>query len=150
MAENHENKTQFASAIGAMFEGVDKLVTTKTVVGDPVRVDDAIILPLMDVTCGMAAGAFDENAKKKGCGGMSAKMSPSAILVIQNGCTRLVNIKNQNTVNKVLDMVPDIVNKFTGGKINVGEQFSADAVKTAEEMAAADAVVEPVETTISK
>ena len=141
MAENNENKTQFASAIGAMFEGVDKLVTTKTVVGDAVRVDDAIILPLMDVTCGMAAGAFDENAKKKGCGGMSAKMSPSAILVIQNGSTRLVNIKNQNTVNKVLDMVPDIVNKFTAGKVNVGEKFSPDAMKVAEEMAADPDVV---------
>ncbi len=145
MAENNENKTQFASAIGAMFEGVDKLVTTKTVVGDAVRVDDAIILPLMDVTCGMAAGAFDENARKKGCGGMSAKMSPSAILVIQNGSTRLVNIKNQNTVNKVLDMVPDIVNRFTSGKVNVGEQFSPDAVKVAEEMAASDQNIPPAQ-----
>ena len=99
------------------------------------RVDDAIILPLMDVTFGMAAGAFDENSKKRAGGGMSAKMSPSAILVIQNGCTRLVNIKNQNTVNKVLDMVPDIVNKFTSGKVSVGEEFSQDAVKTAEKMA---------------
>ena len=108
-----DSTNHFTSAIEAMFQGVDQLVTTKTVVGDAVRVDDAIILPLMDVTCGMAAGAFDENAKKRAGGGMSAKMSPSAILVIQNGCTRLVNIKNQNTVNKVLDMVPDIVNKFT-------------------------------------
>lgn len=130
-----ENKNQAASAIEALFQGIDQLITTKTVVGDAVRVDDAIILPLMDVTCGMAAGSFDENAKKRGGGGMSAKMSPSAILVIQNGSTRLVNIKNQNTVNKMLDMVPDIVNKFTGGKVNVGEEFSPDAVKTAQEMA---------------
>lgn len=135
-----ENKTgnQFSSAIEAIFQGMDHLVATKTVVGDAVRVDDAIILPLMDVSCGMAAGTFAENAKNKGAGGMSAKMTPSAILVIQNGSTRLVNIKNQNTVNKMLDMVPDLVNRFTGGKVNVGEAFSPDAVKVAEEMAAAD------------
>lgn len=135
-----ENKTgnQFSSAIEAIFQGMDHLVATKTVVGDAVRVDDAIILPLMDVSCGMAAGTFAENAKNKGVGGMSAKMTPSAILVIQNGSTRLVNIKNQNTVNKMLDMVPDLVNRFTGGKVNVGEAFSPDAVKVAEEMAAAD------------
>ena len=117
---------------------MDHLVATKTVVGDAVRVDDAIILPLMDVTCGMAAGTFAENAKNKGAGGMSAKMSPSAILVIQNGSTRLVNIKNQNTVNKMLDMVPDLVNRFTGGKVNIGEEFSSDAVKVAHEMAEAE------------
>lgn len=135
-----ENKTgnQFSSAIEAIFQGMDHLVATKTVVGDAVRVDDAIILPLMDVSCGMAAGTFAENAKNKGAGGMSAKMTPSAILVIQNGSTRLVNIKNQNTVNKMLDMVPDLVNRFTGGKVNVGEAFSPNAVKVAEEMAAAD------------
>ncbi|MCI8889142.1 MAG: sporulation protein [Hungatella sp.] len=118
-----------------MFQGMDHLVATKTVVGDAVKVDDAIILPLMDVTCGMAAGSFADNAKNKGAGGMSAKLSPSAILVIQNGSTRLVNIKNQNTVNKMLDMVPDLVNRFTGGRVNVGQEFSADAVKVAEDMA---------------
>lgn len=132
MADNNH----FASTVEALFKGMDHFVTTKTVVGDAVKIDDAIILPLVDVTCGMAAGSFAENAKNKGGGGMSAKMSPSAILVIQNGSTRLVNIKNQNTVNKMLDMVPDIVNKFTSGKVNVGETFSASAVKTAEEMAA--------------
>ena len=36
---------------------------------------------------------------------MSAKMSPSAVLVIQNGVTKLVNIKQQDAVTKVLDMV---------------------------------------------
>lgn len=66
---------------------------------------------------------------------MSAKLSPSAILVIQNGSTRLVNIKNQNTVNKMLDMVPDLVNRFTGGKVSVGEEISQDAIRTANEMA---------------
>ena len=131
-----ENKNQFVSTIEALFQGIDQFVTTKTVVGDAVKVDDAIILPLVDVTCGMAAGAFQENAKKRGSGGMGAKISPSAILVIQNGSTRLVNIKDQNTVNKMLDMVPDIVNRFTKGKVNIGEEFSEDAIKTAEDMAA--------------
>ena len=136
MAENKTgDNNQFSSAVEALFQGMDHLVATKTVVGDAVRVDDAIILPLMDVTCGMAAGTFAENARRKGTGGMSAKLSPSAILVIQNGSTRLVNIKNQNTVNKMLDMVPDLVNRFTGGKVQVGEEFSQDAMKTARDMA---------------
>ena len=39
-------------------------------------------------------------------------MSPSAVLVIQNGATKLVNIKNQDTVTKILDMVPDVVDRF--------------------------------------
>ena len=43
-------------------------------------------------------------------------MTPSAVLVIKNGSTKLVNIKNQDTVTKVIDMIPDILDKFTNKK----------------------------------
>lgn len=132
MADNH-----FVTTVESLFKGMDQFVTTKTVVGEAVKVDDAIILPLVDVTCGMAAGSFAENAKHNGGGGMSAKMSPSAILVIQNGVTKLVNIKQQDAVTKVLDLVPDLVNKFT--KKNA---ISPEAMKTAQDMAAAQAEAE--------
>ena len=33
-------------------------------------------------------------------------MTPCAVLVIQNGTTKLVNVKNQDGLTKVLDMVP--------------------------------------------
>ena len=38
------------------------------------------------------------------------------VLLIKNGQTRLVNIKNQDTMTKILDMVPDFVDRFTSGK----------------------------------
>lgn len=129
MAENY-----FTSTVEALFKGMDAFVTTKTVVGDAVKVDDTIIVPLVDVSCGMAAGSFAENAKHNGAGGMSAKMSPSAILIIQDGVTKLVNIKQQDAVTKILDMVPDFVNKFAGGS----KEVSPEALKVAQEMAAAE------------
>ncbi len=135
-----ENQNHFAATVESLFKGMDQFVTTKTVVGDAVKVDDAIILPLVDVTCGMAAGSFAENAKQKGGGGLSAKMSPSAVLVIQNGVTKLVNIKQQDAVTKVLDMVPDLVNKFTSGKKK--EEVSPEAIRTAQELMAQDAPVQ--------
>ncbi len=129
MADNH-----FQTTVEALFKGMDHFVATKTVVGEAVKIDDAIILPLVDVTCGMAAGSFSENAKQNGGGGMSAKMSPSAVLVIQNGVTKLVNVKNQDAVTKVLDMIPDFVNKFTGGKGDK-KDVSDDAIQAAEHIA---------------
>ena len=46
---------------------------------------------------------------------MTGKLTPSAVLVIQNGSTKLVNIKNQDGLTKVLDMVPDFVDRFSSG-----------------------------------
>ena len=43
-------------------------------------------------------------------------MTPSAVIVIQDGKTRLVNIKNQDTITKILDMVPDVIDRFTADK----------------------------------
>ena len=48
-------------------------------------------------------------------------MTPSAVLVIKNDSTKLVNIKNQDGVTKVLDMIPDIVDKFTKPKEDMPE-----------------------------
>lgn len=102
----------FQTTVNSLFKGMDSFMTTKTVVGEAIHVGDTILLPLVDVAFGVAANAKAENAKNNGGGGMGGKMSPSAVLVIQNGTTKLVNVKNQDSLTKILDMVPDFVNKF--------------------------------------
>ena len=62
-------------------------------------------------------------------------MTPSAVLVIQNGSTKLVNIKNQDTITKILDMVPDVVDRFTGGKESkMTEEEVSDILNTADDI----------------
>jgi uncharacterized spore protein YtfJ len=111
MADNNFNAT-----VESLFKGMDSFITTKTVVGDAVRVDDStIVLPLVEVSFGVAAGAFAGENKNNAGGGMGGKITPSSVLVIQNGSSKLVNIKEQDSVTKILDMVPDLINKFTKG-----------------------------------
>lgn len=97
----------------SLFKGMDTVLSTKTVVGEPTQIGDTIILPLVDVSFGVGAGASLGDKKNNGGGGLGGKMSPNAVLVIKDGTTKLVNIKNQDTITKVLDMVPDLVEKFT-------------------------------------
>lgn len=114
-----ENKNQLSETVESLFQGLDNFMSTKTVVGEAVKFDDGtIILPLVDVSFGVGAGAFINGEKKKNnaAGGLGGNMSPSAVLVIQNGTTKLVNIKNQDGLTKILDMVPDFVNKFLSSK----------------------------------
>lgn len=111
MADNSFNNT-----VESLFKGMDAFITTKTVVGDAVKFDDGtIILPLVDVSFGVGAGAFSNESEKKnnGGGGMGGKIQPSAVLVIKDGVTKLVNVKNQDGMTKILDMVPDFIDRFT-------------------------------------
>ena len=96
-----EKDNTFQNTVEALFRGMDSFITTKTVVGEAIHIDDTILLPLVDVSFGVGAGAFAENAKNNAGGGMGGKISPSAVLVISKNGTRLVNIKNQDAVTKI-------------------------------------------------
>lgn len=129
MAENNNFKT----TVEALFRGMDSIVTSKTVVGEAIHIGDTIILPLVDVSFGIGAGSFSGDKKDKGMGGIGGKVTPSAVLVIRNGNTKLVNIRNQDTITKILDMVPDLVDKFTERKDEkITEEDIADILDSSE------------------
>ena len=109
MAENNN----FSANVESLFKGMDSFLTTKTVVGDAVQVQDGtIILPLVDVSFGVGAGAFADGGKNNAAGAMGGKMNPSSVLIIKDGSVRMVNVRNQDVVTKVLDMVPDLIDRF--------------------------------------
>lgn len=122
------NENNFNDTVNSLFKGMDSFISAKTVVGEAIHIGDTIVLPLVDVTFGMGAGAFSGQNKNNGGGGMTGKVTPSAVLVIQDGTTKLVNIKNQDGLTKVLDMVPDFVNRFSSKNAAV-----ADGDQTTEE-----------------
>ncbi len=116
MADNN-----FTGVVDALLKGMESVLSTKTVVGEATKIGDTIILPLVDVSFAVGAGASVNEKKNGGAGGIGGKMTPSAVLVIKNDSTKLVNIKNQDTVTKVLDMIPDLVDKFTKPKEDMPE-----------------------------
>jgi len=107
-------------AMKEMFSKLDEYVSTKTVVGEPVHIGDVILIPLVDVSLGMGSAMLANTEEKDGSiggrdgggGAFGAKMTPSAVVVVSGGTVQLVNIKNQESVNKLLDMVPGILSKF--------------------------------------
>jgi len=113
--------SNFGMTVDSLLKGMENFVSTKTVVGEPIQFDDTIILPLVDVSFGVGAGASEskkENSIAGGGGGgaLGAKISPTAVLVIKDGNARLVNIKNQDSLTKIIDLVPDIMDRFSANK----------------------------------
>ncbi len=105
-------KNSFNETVNSLFKGMDSFISSKTVVGDAIYLNDTIILPLVDVSFGVGAGAFASDKSNNGGGGMGGKITPNSVLVIQGEHIRLVNIKNQNTTSKILDMLPEIMEKL--------------------------------------
>lgn len=117
----------FNETIGSLFKGMDSLVSAKTVVGNAVNVNGTILIPLVDVSFGVGAGVSDNEkngtgTKNGAAGGLGGKVTPNAILVIKDDQIKLVNVKNQDAFSKIIDMVPDVINKFTGKNADITEE----------------------------
>lgn len=94
-----------------LLKAMEHFITTKSVVGEPVKVGDTIILPMADVSFGMGIGTFSKG--DNGTGGVGGKITPSAVLIIKDGSSKLMSVKDNDSISRIIDMVPDIVNKFT-------------------------------------
>lgn len=113
--------------VNNLMKGLDTVLATKTVVGEATKFGETIIIPLVDVSFGIGAGssggAADKASSGGSGGGLTGKMSPSAVLVISNGSTRLVNVKNTDNLSRALDLIPEILNRIKSNKGATDEEI---------------------------
>lgn len=129
-------KNGFNQVLESLMEGAQGVLTSRTVVGEPIRIDDTIIIPLSDVSIGVGAGSNGADRKDNGMGGFSAKMTPTAVLVIKNNITKVVNIQDQTSLTHIMDMIPEVIDKIRArGTDMISDEEAAKAAfpeKTAE------------------
>ncbi len=102
----------FNESLEVLFDKMEDFVSTKTVVGDSIVLGDVTLVPIIEVSVGLGAGGGDNDKKGGGGGGFGAKITPSAVIAITNGNIKLINIKNQDAISKLIDMAPGVVSKL--------------------------------------
>jgi len=120
--------SNFSDTMETLLKNVDSVLSTKTVVGDAKQIGDTIIIPLVDVSFGIGAGGSSADKKNGAGGGLTGKMSPSAVLVIKDGHTKLVSVKNQDTISKIIDAVPEVIDKITSKKADMPSDDEAQSI----------------------
>jgi len=132
--DNHPIESLMKSAM----ESIQQMVDVNTVVGDAVETPDgSVIIPVSRVACGFAAGgsefaAPDENKGKGnsnsnnnqavpqeskfpfgGGSGAGVSVQPVGFLVVGNGQVRMLPVDGNVLVDRVIDAVPDLLDKVT-------------------------------------
>lgn len=136
MADNEVNKTtekksQIKSTLDTLLNGMDGFISSKSVIGEPITVGDTTLIPLLDVSFAVGAGAGNDNGKNTGCGGIGGKMTPNSVLLIQGGHARLISVKKQDGFTKIMDLIPDLVSRFTEREDGTPDITDDDALDTA-------------------
>lgn len=107
--EDQVIKSKIDETITTIFKGVDGIVDTKKVIGEPYRVGDTIIIPFIETSVGLGIGELKSDKEMAGAG---CKVRPIACLIVQNGFTKLINIDKEDYISKAVDMIPDLVDKL--------------------------------------
>ncbi len=125
---------------------IKSMVDVNTVVGSPVTTSDGtMIIPVSTVSFGFGAGGCDFDTKKNnvnlqekpnfggGCGG-GANVNPIAFLVVGNGTIKLLPVTpEESPVNKIIDLVPDMVEKVNDVVSKASEKMAKKKDKSEEE-----------------
>ncbi|WP_407355339.1 GerW family sporulation protein [Methanolobus sp. WCC5] len=100
---------------------LERLVSTKTVVGEAMVVGETTIIPVTKVSFGFGSGGGEGKKKGEeegfgGGGGAGAKIEPVAFIVISPEGTRLMSLSGQTDFGKILESVPGLIEKVRSMK----------------------------------
>ena len=110
---------------------IKDMVDVNTIIGEPIQAsNNTVIIPISKVSFGFAAGGsefkgetIDEYNKKDkdeqiqyrlpfgGGAGAGVSINPTAFLVVQSNIVKLLPVDHSNTIDKLLDYVPDLIEK---------------------------------------
>jgi sporulation protein YtfJ len=119
--ENHP----LGSLMETTMSKIREMVDVNTIIGTPVKTDDGVtLIPVSKVSFGFAGGGSDFTTKNQQAGkdnsfgggsGAGVHITPVAFLIVKGDSVRLLSVTApSNTVDKIIDTVPDVLDKIEG------------------------------------
>lgn len=122
--ENQEKKNSLSELMSATMEHVSAMADANTIIGTPIHAEGVTLIPVSRMSFGVAGGGTEFSTKKQAAGeqnfgggsGASAKLEPVAFLVVKDGGVKLLPVAPPpaTTVDRVIETVPEVVDKVTG------------------------------------
>lgn len=121
---------------------LEKIATTKAVVGDPITASGKTIIPISRITMGFGAGGGESKKDPEsgygGGGGAGAKIEPVAFIMLSEEEARIFRLSERSDagslLNSIPDLVPEIMDKLKGmvGKNKKEEKLREQEIKEKE------------------
>ena len=112
---------------------LERMVNTKTVIGEPVEAAGKTIIPVTKVSFGFGSGGGEGKSDKGetgfgGGGGAGAKIEPIAFIVVSEDEARLLTISGKTDLGKIIESVPDVIDKIISAKSKKGKKEETSEV----------------------
>ena len=121
MEQNHP----INDLLSTTMEKIRTMVDANTIIGQPIQAEGVTLIPVSKLSFGFASGGSDFTTKNQkpaapntfgGGSGASAKLEPVAFLIVKGENVRLLPVTPPpgTTVDRVIEMVPEVMDKVTG------------------------------------
>jgi uncharacterized spore protein YtfJ len=110
-------KEEITKQVEMLFEKLKDFITSKTVVGEEIKIGKLTLIPIIEVTFGMGSGtgggkyAKDQEGSGEGIG-LGVKAKPSAFIVIKDEEVELLSLRKPGSLEKLIEKCPEIMEKF--------------------------------------
>lgn len=114
-------------------DSIKGMIDVNTIIGDPIQINNTTaIIPISKVSFGFASGGsefkgetIDEYNKRDkdeqiqyrlpfgGGAGAGVTVKPVSFLILQSGQVKLINVEHENSIDKILDYIPDLLEKLS-------------------------------------
>jgi len=110
-------KEEITKQVEMLFEKLKDFITSKTVVGEEIKIGKLTLIPIIEVTFGMGSGTGGgkdaKNQEGSGEGiGLGVKAKPSAFIVIKEEEVELLSLHKPGSLEKLIEKFPEIIEKF--------------------------------------
>lgn len=146
--ENHPIDGLMNTAMNSIKEMID----VNTIIGDPIETtNNVVIIPVSKVNFGFAAGGSEFNGKLTkekiredektkehmpfgGGAGAGVSINPIAFIVVQSTGVKLLPVNHSSNIDKLLDLVPDLIDKVNTMLEKKLNQINSDEEKIKNEI----------------
>ena len=111
-----------------LLDKAHEFLNTKTVVGDPIHIDELTLIPISKISVGFGSGDHTSHANEnnkaisEGMGG-GMNIQPVAVIAVYKGNTKLMMLTGkEQQMGKILDLVPDLLDRFVPRKAEQSEE----------------------------
>jgi len=109
-------KEEINQQVEMVFEKLKDFFTSKTIVGEEIKIGKITLLPIIEVAFGMGSGSGGgkvEGQEDSGGGmGMGVKAKPSAVIVIKDDEVKLLSLQKPGSLDKLVEKIPEILKKM--------------------------------------
>ncbi|MCQ6962489.1 GerW family sporulation protein [Methanolobus chelungpuianus] len=126
---------------------LERLVNTKTIIGEPIVFGANTIIPVSKVSFGFGTGGGEGRKKGEeegfgGGGGAGAKIEPVAFIHISPDGVKLLPVSGKADIGQIIDSVPDLIDRMKSMKDKVKKGKGNEGQGLQEEEC--EIIIEPV------